>query len=375
MKAEDRDMERLCLFLLCCLPGISGKKVAAMGRAAGSYRRAYELDLKEHIRLGVLSGRGRSYGYAERKLREKKLYREYEELQELGIRLIAEFDEDYPGRLLDLEDPPPLLFLRGGLPRQDRPQVSVIGSRHCSGYGAYAAARIAEELCDAGVQLISGMAEGIDSIAQRAALKKGHPSYAILGSGVNHCYPLESYDIYELMCKGQGGVISEYPIRTAPEPWRFVQRNRIIAALSDVVIVAEARKRSGTFITVDQALGCGREIFAVPHRLGDELGEGCGLLIRDGASILLSIEDVLSAPAIAKRLKAVKRPKKEEKDMPSLASSEKIVYSCLDFNPKHIEDIAAQASMAMAEALRALLLLEKKGLACSEASFYYRKVT
>ena len=380
---RNMEVERLYLFLLCSLPGISGKKVRAMRQFAGSYKAAYELDMDEYLKQGIFSGRGRCYGYRERHKDQERLIREYEELKNLGIGLAAEFDRDYPVRLMDLEDPPPLLFYRGGLPRDGLPSASVIGSRACSGYGAGIAARIAEELCDAGICLISGMAEGIDSAAQRAALRKGHDSFAILGSGVNHCYPMESYDIYELMCAGQGGVISEYPVRSAPEPWRFVQRNRIIAALSDVVIVAEARKRSGTSITVEYALSCGREVFSVPHRLGDELGEGCNLLIRDGASIFTCTEDVLSSGVIAKRLSAgdggirtkERAGKKEEKTVTSLASSEKIVYSCLDFNPKHIEDIAAQTGLGMAAVLRALLCLEKRRLACSVSSFYYRKVS
>ena len=364
------DSERIYLYLLNNLPGISNKKIAEMYRASGSFSEAYRRDKKDYLELGIFSGKGRSYGYDDRLKKEGRLMAQYEELGKRGIRLCCFWDNDYPRRLRGLPDAPMLLYVRGELPREDRPSAAIIGGRRCSGYGSYAAGLFAEALSDKGVSIISGMAEGIDSAALRACLRRGHKAYAVLGSGVSYCYPAGSFDIYEAMCEGEGGVISESPPGAGPDPWRFVSRNRIIAGLCDALIVAEARKRSGTAITVEHALAYGREVYAVPHRICDALGEGSNGLIKDGAQIITEPEDLLCRFDIEEADTGARH----EKSGPSLASSEKIVYSCLDFNQKHLEEVAAVAGLSIPETIRSLQGLEKKGLAASGPAAYYRKV-
>ena len=162
----------------------------------------------------------------------------------------------------------------------------------CSEYGRYMARQLGRGLAFAGVQLISGMARGIDGISQKAALQAGGQSYGVVGCGVDVCYPDENRDVYEELCLS-GGVISEFPPGTEPKASFFPLRNRIISALSDVVVVVEARRKSGTQITVDTALEQGKEVLACPGRLTDRLSDGCNYLISQGAGVVIDVNDVI----------------------------------------------------------------------------------
>ena len=162
----------------------------------------------------------------------------------------------------------------------------------CSDYGRFMAREFGKGLALAGVQVISGMARGVDGISQKAAIEADGKSYGILGCGVDICYPEENRDVYERICQ-KGGLISEYHPGTDPRPNLFPMRNRIISALSDIVLVVEARQKSGTQITVDQALEQGKEVLAVPGRVTDRLSDGCNFLISQGAGVALGVQDVL----------------------------------------------------------------------------------
>ena len=368
--------EKRCLYLLSCLPGMTNNRLMKLYQAAGSFAEAYAMEAEELVSLGGFDSLEKSFDFDGRKEREGRLIEELAGFERKGIRLISFLDGDYPKRLEGLPDAPCLLYVKGRLPSDEIPSAAIIGGRRCSGYGVYAAEHTAGLLSAGGVQIISGMALGIDSAAQRAALAGGHDSFSVLGSGVEVCYPGASRDIYELMAGGRGGVISEFPPYTPPEAWRFVSRNRIIAGLSDAVIVCEARKKSGTAITVEYALTYGRDVFAVPHRITDELGEGCNGLIRDGANILTDMDDLFSALGSGCEMAGSKAEKirPEQKNLSNLARNEKMVYSRLDFNAKHIDEIMELADMPAGELLKALFGLETKGLARSSQGAYYRKV-
>lgn len=217
---------------------------------------------------------------------------EYEKLDGAGIRFCTISDPCYPERLGQIPDPPYALFWKGALPEHGRPAVAVVGARNCSEYGRFVARALGEAFAEAGVQLISGMAKGIDGISQQAALEGGGRSYAVLGCGVDICYPSQNRLLYERLCL-EGGVLSTYPPGTPPQASLFPPRNRIVSGLADAVIVVEARQKSGTLITVDMALEQGKEVYVVPGRLTDRLSDGCNKLIWQGASILLSPQDFL----------------------------------------------------------------------------------
>ena len=199
---------------------------------------------------------------------------------------------DYPYRLKNIGDPPLMLFYKGKLPDEKRPSVAIVGARECSPYGEKTARIFARELTSAGVQIISGMARGIDGISQRASVSVGGNTFGVLGCGVDVVYPEDNKDLFEDILK-DGGIISEFNPGTEPLRTYFPSRNRIISGLSDIVLVVEARKRSGTYITVTSALDQGREVFAVPGRITDALSDGCNNLIVAGAEIAVNSEAII----------------------------------------------------------------------------------
>lgn len=235
-------------------------------------------------------------------LRQKELFLDWrkrhspqqlqEALKQRGIGFVPCFAERYPKRLRQLPDMPYALYQRGRLPEEGKWAAAIVGARVCSEYGRKTARWFAAELAAAGVQIISGLARGVDGISQQAAMEAGGTSYGVLGCGVDICYPSENREIF-MQCMRNGGILSEYPPGTAPRAGLFPARNRIISGLADAVVVVEARERSGTLITVDMALEQGREVFALPGRAGDALSCGCNILIRQGAAMALSPQDVL----------------------------------------------------------------------------------
>lgn len=216
----------------------------------------------------------------------------YMPLKEKGVGFYPEFHPSYPEGLKEIPDAPWAIYAIGSLPDYKKPAVAVVGARECSAYGAYMAKELGRVLALNGIQLVSGMARGIDSISQRGALEAGGNVFGVLGSGVDVCYPASSRQVYERL-KSDGGIISEYPPGTEPKAGNFPARNRIISGLSQVVAVVEAKEKSGTFITVDMALEQGREVYAVPGRTTDALSAGCNRLINQGAGILYNIEDFI----------------------------------------------------------------------------------
>lgn len=296
----------------------------------------------------------------------------YEQFLKSEAKAVTINDADYPDRLRYIKDRPYALIYHGKLPRADY-AVSVIGARVCSEYGRYMAESLASDISKKGIDVISGMAYGIDGLAQAAALENG-PSYGILGCGVNVCYPRANRDLYEHL-KKEGGVISEYAVSAPAKSDNFPYRNRIISALSDIVIVIEAKIKSGTFITVDYALSQGREIMVVPGRVTDPLSVGCNALISQGAHPVQSADDVLRVLdsilpgdyACEKvitdfRTSELKDyvPKPSEKIL--LETEENMVYSVLDFYSLSPEDISKALNMDIFEIMNILISLEMKGI-------------
>ena len=216
----------------------------------------------------------------------------YGGLLEKQIRFVMREDEEYPLRLKHIPDPPYALYVKGRLPCNEEPSVAVVGARDCSEYGGFVAAAVGEALGAGRVQVISGMARGIDGISQRAALQAGGSSFGVLGCGVDVCYPASNRELYERLCE-KGGVLSAYPPGTEARPGNFPPRNRIVSGLSDILIVVEARAKSGTLITVDMALEQGKDVYVVPGRITDRLSDGCNRLLKQGAEVLLSPKEFI----------------------------------------------------------------------------------
>ncbi len=217
---------------------------------------------------------------------------QYETFLKSQMKLAFFWEADFPRRMLQMPDVPVGLFYSGELPADDVPSVAIIGARDCSGYGEFVASQLGGVLGEAGVQVISGMARGIDGISQSAALEAGGKSFGILGCGVDVCYPKQNRALYQRLQK-QGGVISTYPPGTAAAAGHFPPRNRIVSGFADALVVIEAKSKSGTLITVDMALEQGKEVYALPGRVCDRLSDGCNWLIKQGAGVLLSPTEFL----------------------------------------------------------------------------------
>lgn len=278
--------DREILYFLQTVGGIGNQTIRVLFlcfRSGMELFQAKEDTLKEFLRPRQLSAFLRE--------REKKTPSErMEELQKKEITYCSIFDWQYPLRLRMIADPPLALFVRGSLPPEERMTASVIGARYHSLYGSRNAKEYAALLAEQGVGLVSGMAKGIDGIAQTAALENGGTSYAVLGCGVDVCYPAENRKLYDRL-PGQGGIISEYLPGTEPKAGLFPMRNRIISALGDILLVMEAKEKSGSLITVDMALEQGKEVWALPGRTDDALSYGCNRLIAQGAGILTGTEE------------------------------------------------------------------------------------
>lgn len=275
------------------IPGVGRKTIQYLLSEKGTPEAVYHLSRKELEGLfAAMPGKQKLAGRIADSKKRWNIEAAYEELKAKGIRFTCLGDETYPGRLAQIPDAPYGLYFQGKLPAEEQPSVAIIGARNCSEYGRRMAQHFGRELAMAGVQVISGMARGIDGISQTAALEAGGYSLGVLGCGVDICYPAENRELYERLRK-QGGVCSEYPPCTEPRNSLFPPRNRIISGLSDAVLVIEAKNRSGTLITVDMALEQGREVYALPGRVTDALSEGCNRLIHQGASIAFSAEDML----------------------------------------------------------------------------------
>lgn len=275
------------------IPGVGRKTIKYLLSAKGTPEEVYRSSQKElECLFTAMPGKQK---LAERITGSKKewdIRAAYEKLGEKGIRFTCLGDEKYPERLAQIPDAPYGLYFRGKLPAKERPSVAIIGARNCSEYGRRMAQYFGRELAMAGVQIISGMARGIDGISQMAALEMDGYSLGVLGCGVDICYPAENRALYEVLRK-QGGICSEYPPGMEPRNNLFPPRNRIISGFSDAVLVIEAKNRSGTLITVDMALEQGREVYALPGRVTDALSEGCNHLIHQGANIAFSAEDMI----------------------------------------------------------------------------------
>ncbi|MFN9268776.1 MAG: DNA-processing protein DprA, partial [Planctomycetaceae bacterium] len=220
--------------------------------------------------------------------------KEFDRCRELGVRLYRRGTDQYPRSLLEIADPPSILYSRGEYLPQDQLAVAIVGSRRCTLYGRQVAEKLAGALARAGLTIVSGLARGVDAAAHRGALDAGGRTIAVQATGLTHVYPPEHAELATEIAR-QGAVVSEYPLDQAPLAGLFPQRNRIISGLSLGVIVIEATRNSGALHTVRHATEQGREVFAVPGRIDSLASEGCHDILRDGAILVRSATDVLQA--------------------------------------------------------------------------------
>lgn len=355
-------------YWLSNIPGVGCKTIHRLLGQAGSAEEIYFLKKEQLEKLAGLSDR-QVLAITERKM-DWDLEEKYAKLGENGTTFLSYEMDSYPEQLRNIVDAPYSLYVKGKLPDFSKKRVAIVGARMCSDYGKTMAERIAEKLACCGAEVISGMARGIDAYGHIGALKAGGDTFAVLGCGVNVCYPRTNQKLYESIL-AQGGIISEYPPDTEPIAQLFPARNRIISALSDVVVVVEAKERSGSLITADFALEQGKDIYAVPGRSTDALSQGCNNLIRQGAGILNSVEDFAKDLELCMKVDAVQ----ENFNKLLLEKDESLVYACLSLRPKSMEDLLKKTGFPMPQLVDILQrLIQKDFITESFKNYYIRKI-
>jgi len=298
---------------------------------------------------------------------------ELELADKLGVWLIHLDDERYPPVLKQIYDPPPVLYIKGSLTRQDNLCVSIVGSRRCSLYGQEQSSRLAHFLGSAGFTICSGMARGIDTSAHQGALSAGGRTIAVQGCGLANIFPPENEKLFELIAES-GACISELPLQYEPLSENFPPRNRIIAGLSLGTIVVEAGLSSGALITAGAALDNNREVMAVPGKIDSPLSKGAHQLIKQGAKLIEGVEDVMEVlgyigeqlqsyvcAAAQKADEKVERPLFDVSQL-KLSEGEKTIFGCLNKEPVHVEQIIADTNLAAGSINAGLISLRLKGL-------------
>ncbi len=339
------------LYWLDCIEGLGAKSKRNLIEAFGSAKEVFYAP--EKLLHYILETQKMGLFLEARK--NGNLDRVYDELLHNNIQFTGCFEVDFPEKLKVIPDVPFMVYYKGKLPEEHIPSVAIIGARECSAYGEFIAKELGTGLGKQGIQVISGMAKGIDGISQTKAVEAGGSSYAVLGCGVDVCYPKSNQRLYDELLVN-GGIISTYPPGTTPKAKLFPARNRIVSGLADVLVVIEARRRSGTSITVEMALEQGKDIFAVPGRVTDRLSDGCNKMIKEGAHVLLSPEDflldlqeLLPSKMAELKIRACNRwmDAEDEKAEEKMGSGEKNttdaftkkVLAVLDFYPQSLEKI------------------------------------
>jgi DNA processing protein len=266
----------------------------------------------------------------------------------------------YPPLLAELHDPPAILYLRGSAESLAQPGVAVVGARSCSSYGAQVARWLGRELGASGVVVVSGLARGVDGEAHRGALEAGGLTVAVLGCGIDRDYP-RSHAALAGRIVESGTVVSEYPPGVEPAPWRFPARNRIIAGLALATVVVEARERSGALITADFALELGRDVFAVPGEITSALSAGTNDLLRQGASPLTAIRDLLESVGV----EANAPPRRS-----SLSEEAAAVLAHLSDGVREADEVTRGSGLSSGSVAAALVELELAGLVVQAEGAY-----
>jgi DNA processing protein len=280
---------------------------------------------------------------------------ELKKATDLGVSILTLRDEGYPKNLLQIYDPPPVLYVRGIWDVKDAPMVAMVGSRKGSPYGRVVTKRVSKELALAGVTVVSGMARGIDTCAHLGALEAGGMTIAVFGCGIDIIYPPENEKLF-FAITGHGAAISEFPLSTPPEGKNFPKRNRVISGLSLGVVIVEATADSGSLITASHALEQGREVFAVPGNVGMATSKGTNALIKQGAKLVEGAQDILVE--VIPQYEG--KPYREE--IPLLSDEEDSILQLLSPNPLHIDEISRLSQMEVRRVSTILLELELKGV-------------
>lgn len=345
------------------IKGIGPVRTQRLLEHFGSLRDAWEADagllrtlLEERVVRQIVSERGTTQPEDELAL-----------LRAEKIEVVTLLDDRYPLLLREIPSPPPVLFMKGELHEADRRAIAIVGTRRLSPYGREMARTIARDLASAGVTIVSGLARGVDGVSHQAALDAGGRTIALLGSGVRRIYPPDHRSLSERIT-AQGALISDFLPDTPPDGTNFPARNRLISGMSLGVVVIEAPDRSGALITVDFAADQGRDVFALPGSVLSGASAGCNRILRDGARLIRDAQDVLDD------LRLGEAPRQMSIDASAmLDESSRRVLAILTGEPRHIDDIAAEADLDITTLSPMLMSLELQGLVRNAGAQFYSR--
>lgn len=293
------------------------------------------------------------------------LDRVWENIETRGIEVYTWEDEGYPKRLKEIDQPPPVLYVRGSLLPDDDWAVAIVGTRRVTSYGRQVAENVSAFLARNGITVVSGLARGVDAIAHKAALENGGRSIAVLGSGVDQIYPPENRRLAEEMIKN-GALLSDYALGTPPESQNFPPRNRIISGLAQAVVIVEAGERSGALITASFAADQGREVFAVPGNINAPQSRGTNRLVQQGAHPLVDPQEILEIL----NMTMVSQHQAARSVLPADAT-EAALLRALSQEPLHIDEICYHVAMPIEKVTATLAMMELKGMVRQLGGMHY----
>ncbi|GIW21321.1 MAG: DNA protecting protein DprA [Candidatus Sericytochromatia bacterium] len=338
------------------IQGLGSVKLLAIYKYFKSFKNAWDSDINEFKNISVINNTN---------LQEIQKFKSffspldyYQKILDSNINVITILDDNYPFLLKNIPDPPFVLYYKG-IWKDDiiKNSIAIVGTRKPSHSGRKAAYNFSRDLSSFNINIVSGMANGIDAEVHKGCLSVNKYNTAVLGCGVDIIYPSTNRKIYEQLIEN-GLILSSYPPGTNPDPRNFPPRNRIISGLSSAVIVIEAGEKSGTLITVDYANEQGRDVFVMPGDIFNPASKGTNNLIKQGANVITEISDVLNYLNWNINFEDKNHSLKKI----NLTETEKIIYDNLDYNPKHIDNIVYDLNMPLSEISSILIMLEIKEL-------------
>ncbi|MCL4562889.1 MAG: DNA-processing protein DprA [Chloroflexi bacterium] len=342
--------------------GIGSVRMQLLQNAFGDLQTAWKAPSEKLIAAGLNPKIAQNL-IAVRKTVDLEQY--WEQIHKQGIRVLIREDEDYPERLREIDQPPPVLYMRGTLQSEDCWAVAIVGTRRITAYGRQIAEELGSFLARNGITVVSGLARGVDAVAHDAALKAGGRTLAVLGCGVDRIYPPEHARLAERMI-AQGAILSDYAPGTPPDSANFPPRNRIISGLSLGVVVVEAGDESGALITATFAAEQGREVFAVPGNILAPQSKGANRLIQEGAHPVLNGQDILEILHLTR----VDQQRSARKTLPADAMEARLI-DVLGYEPIHIDDIRERADLPIEKVSATLTIMELKGMVRQVSPLHY----
>ncbi len=335
------------------IPGIGCVKFSQLENHFGSLEEAWKAGPAELRNAGLDRNSVRAINDWKPRI---SLEAEMEKLERFGIKILTWHDPDYPARLKEIYDYPPVLYVRGSIIAEDEWCLAVVGTRRPTVYGRQVTEEIVTELARSKITIVSGLAKGIDSVAHQSALEAGGRSIAVMGGGLDTIYPAENTNLARSIIKN-GALISEYRLGTRPKPENFPRRNRIMSGLSLGVLVVEAGDTSGALITAHLALEQNREVFAIPGSILSPASRGANHLIQEGAKLVRDFTDILeelNLTAVAEQL--------EMRELVPSSDTEALLLKKLGAEPIHIDELCRLSALPASTVSSTLAIMELKGM-------------